>query len=130
MGNVNERHAIASPFACIEFPLVPPQVPGQITWNESQYVHMMPLEVVGWLLRSVEAESGCWVMVLSRDVMLASQLSTRSPVPLNVVLGLSHLDVSDIDRVKELVPTVISKVKQCCRLHWVRWEGHPAQREL
>ena len=63
----------------------------QITWGPLEFVHVMPVEVAGWLLRSIETCPACWVMVLSKNVTLAAALVMRAPVELNVVLGAADI---------------------------------------
>lgn len=103
-----------------------PQLPRTITWNESQYVYMLPTEVAGWLLRAVDVNEGSWVLLMSPDVTLACGLAQRGPIGLNVTVGLTHLNVANMEEVKAAVPVVISKVKTICRLHRIRWGGQSA----
>ena len=115
---------------CCHVPSLPSQLPRQITWGPSEYVHLMPVEVAGWLMKHSDIEAGCWVMVLSRNVTLAAALVMRAPVEVNVVLGLSHLNVGAMEQVKDMVPTLVSSLKLHSRLHQVRWGGHPAHESV
>ena len=105
----------------------PLQVPKSITWGTSPFLNVLPVEVAGWLLRGLNLEDGCWLLVLSRDVNLAAALSQREPMGTNVTLGLTDVDVQQMDMVKEKAEQVVSGVKQMCRLVRIQWGNGRAQ---
>ena len=69
------------------------QVPCAVTRNVSSYAHVIPVEVVGWMMRRLGVSEGQWVLVISPDDMgeLTSQLVMRGPELVNVCLGLSMM---------------------------------------
>lgn len=68
---------------------VSPQIPRVITRGPSRYAKLLPVEVLGWLLRSLLVFEGCWVLIGTADdsCEIATQLSMRGPVSVNVVVG-------------------------------------------
>jgi hypothetical protein len=72
-------------------PLV--QLPMQVTVGATDLCYILPLEVAGFLLKRLGLQSGDWVMVCTSDSLgqLGANLSIRGPVPINLVLGMTHL---------------------------------------
>ena len=64
-----------------------------VTINESDLCHLLPVEVAGFFLGRLSVTKGSWVLLASNDnhSSLGANLSVRGPVPLNVVVGMSHL---------------------------------------
>ena len=73
-------------------------MPLAITVNKSDLRFELPLEIAGWLLRRFTVATGEWVLVGTHDLRarLASNLVIRSPVALNVVVGLTELSASRV----------------------------------
>lgn len=105
-------------------PCLSSQVPRIATINQSQYVHHLPTELAGWALKMIGAEPGVWVLILSTDASLPAGLAVRGPCGINLTLGLTALNVDQMEEVKAMSTVVIAKVKQCCRLHGIRYRGH------
>ena len=84
-------------------------------------MNILPVEVAGWLLRGLNLEDGCWLLVLSREISLAAALSQRGPLGTNVTLGVTDVDVQQMDQVTEKAQQVVSGVKQMCRLVRIQW---------
>ena len=101
-----------------------------MTINESQYVHQLPTELAGWVLHSIGAATGVWVLILATDGSLAAGLATRGPCGLNVTLGLTDLQGTEMEKVTAMSTVVTAKVKQCCRLHGLKFRGHLAQKTV
>ena len=65
------------------------QVPRQISWERADHlVFLLPTDVVGWVMRLMKLEPGCWVFVSSMECKLPVGLSVRGPVPTNIVWGI------------------------------------------
>ena len=77
------------------------QVPKVITWGPSNFVNILPVEVAGWLMRGLNLEDGCWLLVLARHGSLAAAMSQRGPLGTKVTLGLTDVSVQQMDVVKE-----------------------------
>ena len=92
--------------------------------GQSGLVHLMPVELAGWLLRSLHAEVGDWVLILSSQGHLPAGLAIRGPIGVNITLGLTHYSQEELDKVKEIAPQLVGRVKQACRLPRIQW-GDP-----
>ena len=65
-------------------PIFTLQFPGQITVSDSPFSNVLPVEIVGWLMRSrEEGRSRPWLLLITDDTtcQLALQLLCRSPFP-------------------------------------------------
>ena len=98
-----------------------------MTWGPSKFLNVLPVEVAGWLIRGLNLEDGCWVLVLARRGSLAAALSQRGPIGINVTLGLTDVSVQQMDVVKERADDVVAAVKQMCRLVRIQWANGRAQ---
>ena len=102
-----------------------------MTRNESTYCHLVPLEVVGWLMRKLEITEGQWVLVVTCDDLcnLPAQLVMRAPVSINVCLGLTVLRsvTADMARLDQwATERMIPSVKEANGLPSVPWNlGSP-----
>ena len=72
--------------------------------GQSGLVHLMPVEVAGWLLRSLHADVGAWVLILSSQGHLPAGLAMRGPIGVNITLGLTHYNNDELDKVKDCAP--------------------------
>lgn len=73
----------------VRLPFLSAQVPRQISWERADHlVFVLPTDVVGWVMRLMKLEPGCWVFVSSVDCKLPVGLSVRGPVPTNIVWGI------------------------------------------
>ena len=100
------------------------QIPRVITLGQSGLVHLMPVELAGWLLRVLNAEAGVWVLILSTEGHLPAGLAMRGPMGVNITLGLTQYTSDELEKVKETSPFVVGRVKQSCHLPRVQW-GEP-----
>lgn len=97
------------------------QVPRAITINNSEFVHIIPTEVAGYVLQCSDAVTGSWVLILSKDFSLAAGLCVRGPMGINATMGLTNIMVEDLEKVKESAPLAVSRLKQMSRLHRIKW---------
>ena len=67
------------------------QLPMQITVNNTDLAHVLPLEICGWLMRKLAIQAGDWLLVATPDTtgLLAAQLNARAPMAVNVVVGVT-----------------------------------------
>ena len=100
------------------------QIPRIITLGQSGLVHLMPVELAGWLLRVLNAEAGVWVLILSTEGHLPAGLAMRGSMGVNITLGLTQYTSDELEKVKETSPFVVGRVKQSCHLPRVQW-GEP-----
>ena len=68
----------------------PSQVPGAVTISASQYCHVLPCELAGWVVRRLQLQADVpWLLVITTDpsARLAAALLTRLTVLTNCVCG-------------------------------------------
>ena len=98
------------------------QLPYAITWSRSTSGSLLPIEVAGWMLKCLNLQGGCWLLVLSRDIGLGVALSQMGPVGTNVTLGLTDVDDQQMDVVTEQAMQVVSGVNLMCHLGRMQWD--------
>lgn len=108
------------------FPSSHPQIPCVITRSLTKYCHIIPLEVVGWLMRKFHVQDNHWLLLVTDDLdgELAAQLVMRAPQCINLTVGLSELrnNVSDMSRLEQLANNmVIPAIKEANGLPAVHW---------
>lgn len=89
--------------------------------NSSEFVHVIPTEVAGYVLQCSDAGTGSWILIISKDLRLAAGLCLRGPFGINITMGLSDINVESIDKVKEAAPVAVAQLKQMSRLHRIKW---------
>ena len=98
-----------------------PQLPRQISWNSSEYVTTLPVEVVGWIAKQVGLQAASWLLVVAEEAKLPANLVVRGPVPVNVTFGHSHSDNLDTDIITGMANAVKEEIKKCSRLGKMFW---------
>ena len=74
------------------------QLPREITIEEGDWHHMIPIEVVGWWTRKMRPTAGDFWLVVTADerAALACNLTMRWGVPVNVINGYTHIHTSEV----------------------------------
>ena len=70
----------------------------QITVNESDLAFLLPVEVGGFFIKRLGVQRGDWVLTTTTDnvATFAAHLSQRGPVPVNMVVGMTHLGSNQV----------------------------------
>ena len=74
------------------------QLPLTVTVNYSTLAHLMPLEVVGFFVKRLGVKKGDWILVATSDSLgtVGANLVMRNATPINVVLGMTHLNNTQV----------------------------------
>jgi hypothetical protein len=104
--------------------------------TRSELVHVLPVELVGWLLRHLDLDVEVpWVLLATADagVKLAAAMLCRLPTNVNVVAGLTHLSESpetmaalDVMAAEAVVP-MAKTMDVLVPIVWVRPDARPTQ---
>ena len=78
------------------------------------------------MLKCLNLQGGCWLLVLSRDIGLGVALSQMGPVGTNVTLGLTDVDDQQMDIVTKQAMQVVSGVNLMCHLGRMQWDKRRA----
>jgi hypothetical protein len=108
--------------ALSNFPVPCAQIPPAITVLETGLYHSIPLEVAWWWLCRCGVQPGAWVAVVSNNAALAAALAVRAGTGLNLLWGLTELEMEDVGELDPYVQALKTQVKVADGLPPVQWD--------
>ena len=99
----------------------PLQVPREITILDTGLYHLLPLEVAWWFLWKCNIQPGSWVVVITNKPNLVGSLAVRAGVGLNLLWGVSEVEVEDTTDLNPYVDALQAQVRVADGLPPVQW---------